>query len=84
MQKGKLLINLRHHRVRSALTTALKDLKWQVYEEIHCISSSGSTRLVDIFAIHQQSKRALVLDPTIRFERDVTQAEDVDREKKEI
>ena len=50
---------------------------------MNCMSS-GSTRRVDIIAIHQQSKRALVLDPTIRFERDVTQGEDVDREKKEI
>ena len=46
--------------------------------------SSGSTLKVDNISTHQQSKRALVLDPTICFERDVTQTQDVGKGKKEI
>ena len=83
-KKGELLINLRHHRVRSALATALKDLKWQVYEEIHCMSSSSSTGRVNIIDTSQPSKRALVLVTTIPFQGYITHAKYVDLGKIEI
>ena len=67
----------------SALANCLKDLKWLVYEDLHCMSSS-STLKVDNISKRQQSKRALVLDPTICFERDVTQTEDLGKGNKEI
>ncbi|KAJ4426387.1 hypothetical protein ANN_27201 [Periplaneta americana] len=53
-------------------------------EEVHCISSDGSFRWADIVAINGCLKRALVLDPTIRFERNLNQATEVDIEKKSI
>ncbi|KAJ4436563.1 hypothetical protein ANN_16596 [Periplaneta americana] len=82
--KGELLINARHHRVRHALALSLKTLNWEIHEEVHCISSDGSFRRADIIAINGRLKRALVLDPTIRFERNLNQATEVDIEKKSI
>ncbi|KAJ4434240.1 hypothetical protein ANN_22789 [Periplaneta americana] len=82
--KGELLINARHHRVRHALAISLKTLNWEIHEEVHCVSSDGSFRRADIIAINGRLKRALVLDPTIRFERNLNQATEVDIEKKSI
>ncbi|KAJ4435155.1 hypothetical protein ANN_23731 [Periplaneta americana] len=78
--KGELVINARHHRVRHALATSLKTLNWEIHEEVHCVSSDGSFRRAD----NGHLKRALVLDPTIRFERNLNQATEVDIEKKSI
>ncbi|KAJ4425674.1 hypothetical protein ANN_27870 [Periplaneta americana] len=80
--KGELLINARHHHVRHALATSLKTLNWEIHEEVHCVSSDGSFRRADIVAINGRLKRALVLDPTIRFERNLNQATEVGIEKK--
>ncbi|KAJ4427993.1 hypothetical protein ANN_24006 [Periplaneta americana] len=82
--KGELLINARHHRVRHALAISLKTLNWEIHEEVHCVSSDGSFRRADIIAINGRLKWALVLDPTIRFERNLNQATEVDIEKKSI
>ncbi|KAJ4450739.1 hypothetical protein ANN_02169 [Periplaneta americana] len=82
--KGELLINARHHRVRQALAISLKTLNWKIHEEVHCVSSDGSFRRADIIAINGRLKRALVLDPTIRFERNINQTTEVDIEKKTI
>ncbi|KAJ4448407.1 hypothetical protein ANN_10423 [Periplaneta americana] len=82
--KGELLINARHHRVRHALATSLKTLNWEIHEEVHCVSSDASFRRADIIAINGRLKRALVLDPTIRFDRNLNQATEVDIEKKSI
>ncbi|KAJ4451704.1 hypothetical protein ANN_03174 [Periplaneta americana] len=82
--KGELLINARHHRVRHALAISLKTLNWEIHEEVHCVSSDGSFRRADIIAINGRLKRALVLDLTIRFERNLNQATEVDIEKKSI
>ncbi|KAJ4430032.1 hypothetical protein ANN_22240 [Periplaneta americana] len=72
------------HRVRHALAISLKTLNWEIPEEVHCVSSDGSFRRADIIAINGRLKRALVLDPTIRFERNLNQATEVDIEKKSI
>ncbi|KAJ4435502.1 hypothetical protein ANN_18118 [Periplaneta americana] len=82
--KGELLINARHHRVRHALATSLKTLNWEIHEEVHCVSSDSSFRRADIIAINGRLERALVLDPTIRFERNINEATEVDIEKKSI
>ncbi|KAJ4432435.1 hypothetical protein ANN_21054 [Periplaneta americana] len=82
--KGELLIIARHQRVRHALAISLKTLNWEIHEEVHCVSSDGSFRRADIIAINGRLKRALVLDPTIRFERNLNQATEVDIEKKSI
>lgn len=82
--KGELQRNSRHHRVRSAIASFLRSKKWQVYEEVHCLSTEDSTRRVDIVAIDPKNKNGYVLDPTVRFENSLEQAEAVDREKQDI
>ena len=82
--KGELLRNNRHHRVRSSIATALRKAKWEVYEEVHCISEDGSNRRADIVAINRKTERGLILDPTVRMEQNVQQAIQVSEEKETI
>ncbi|KAJ4442577.1 hypothetical protein ANN_04164 [Periplaneta americana] len=82
--KGELLRNNRHHKVRSSIATTLRKAKWEVYEEVHCLAENGSTRRADIIAIDLRNQRSLILDPTVRFEKDDQQANNVNDEKKYI
>ncbi|KAJ4427832.1 hypothetical protein ANN_25611 [Periplaneta americana] len=82
--KGELLRNNRHHKVRSSIATTLRKAKWEVYEEVHCLAENGSTRRADIIAIDRRNQRNLILDPTVRFEEDDQQANNVNDEKKSI
>ncbi|KAJ4431874.1 hypothetical protein ANN_20480 [Periplaneta americana] len=41
---------------------------YEVYEEVGCVSSDGSTRRADIIIIDRQKDKDVILDPTIRFE----------------
>ncbi|KAJ4450598.1 hypothetical protein ANN_02024 [Periplaneta americana] len=83
-RKTELLRNNRHHKARTGIADVLKRRGWEVYEEIHCVSSLDSNRIADIVAIHRTQSKGLVLDPTIRFERDALQTQHVDEEKKSI
>jgi hypothetical protein len=58
--------------------------QWKVLEEVHCIGENDSTRRVDILFFQEQTKEGYIFDPTVRFEVDDQQAEEVDREKKSI
>ena len=82
--KGELLRNTRHHRVRSALASSLLSRNWDVYQEVHCISTCGSNRRADIIAINKKHHKAYILDPTVRFEKDSQQAIEVDLEKRAL
>ena len=81
---GELLRNARHHTIRSLIANALKNKGYTVFEEVHGISSAGSTRRIDIIAMKPPSREGYIIDPTIRFERDEHQPEEVDAEKKLI
>ncbi|KAJ4447204.1 hypothetical protein ANN_09206 [Periplaneta americana] len=83
-RKTELLRNNRHHKARAGIADVLKRRGWEVYEEIHCISSLDSNRRADIVAIHRTHSKGIVLDPTIRFETDALKAQHVDEEKKSI
>ncbi|KAJ4436422.1 hypothetical protein ANN_19055 [Periplaneta americana] len=83
-RKTELLRNNRHHKARTGIADLLKRRGWEVHEEVHCVSSLDSNRRGDIVAIHRTQSKGLVLDPTIRFERDALQAQHVDEEKKSI
>ncbi|KAJ4442515.1 hypothetical protein ANN_04102 [Periplaneta americana] len=83
-RKMELLRNNRHHKARTGIADVLKRRGWEVYEEIHCVSSLDSNRRADIVAIHRTQSKGIILDPTIRFERDALQAQHVDEEKKSI
>ncbi|KAJ4438505.1 hypothetical protein ANN_14450 [Periplaneta americana] len=69
---------------KTGIADVLKRRGWEVHEEIHCVSSLDSNRRTDIVAIHRTQSKGIILDPTIRFERDVLQAQHVDEEKKSI
>ncbi|KAJ4439498.1 hypothetical protein ANN_07622 [Periplaneta americana] len=83
-RKTELLRNDRHHKARTGIADVLKRRGWEVYEELHCVSSLDSNRRADIVAIHRTQSKGIVLDPTIRFERDALQAQHVDVERKSI
>jgi len=83
-EKGTLLRNARHHRIRKMIADGFRKTGLQVFEEVHCVSDTGSTRRLDIIAINTNKKSALVLDPTIRMETGVDQPESVNTEKKGI
>ncbi|KAJ4431217.1 hypothetical protein ANN_19814 [Periplaneta americana] len=54
------------HRVRSSISTALREAKWEMYEEVHCIPTGGSYRQADIVTIDRKRKRGLILHPIVR------------------
>ncbi|KAJ4431546.1 hypothetical protein ANN_20145 [Periplaneta americana] len=82
-KKGELLRNNRHHRARTAIANLLRNRGWEVHEEIHCVSEDDSRRRVDIIAINRRTQKAMVLDPTICFERDTNQALQINDDKRE-
>lgn len=81
---GSLLINSRHHQIRSLIAESLKATDMKVFEEVHCIAEDGSNRRIDIIAIDEIKKEAIVVDPTVRMENSKTQPQEVDSEKKTI
>ncbi|KAJ4444098.1 hypothetical protein ANN_05887 [Periplaneta americana] len=83
-RKGELLRNNSHHRVRGAIACLLRNKGWEVHEEVHCISEDDSHRRADIIAINRQQQKAIIIDPTIRMERELNQAYQVDQEKRAI
>ncbi|CAL8113238.1 unnamed protein product [Orchesella dallaii] len=76
---GELLRNERHHRIRRMLADELRNINYEVYEEVPTLD-----RRIDIIAIHHDTETALVLDPTIRMEMSCQQPTEVDLEKKSI
>lgn len=83
---GELLRNTRHHTIRNTIANAFRKRynTWEVHEEVHCLSSDGSTRRVDILLIERQTNKGIILDPTIRYEVNLNQPSEVDVEKKQI
>ena len=83
--KGSLLRNARHNRVRTMIADAFRGKDGQeVHEEVPCIATDDSSRRIDIIVIDRGKKQAWILDPTIRYEWNETQAKDVDEEKRTI
>ncbi|KAJ4445209.1 hypothetical protein ANN_07010 [Periplaneta americana] len=58
--------------------------EYEIYEEVGCIFSDGSTRRADIIIIDLQKDNSVILDPTIRFEMHEQQPQEVCREKQVI
>lgn len=81
-QRGHLLRNARHHRVRTMIANALKQAGLSVFEEVPCNAADGSSKRVDIIAFDNKTRKGWVLDPTIRFENGMSQPLDVDAEKR--
>ncbi|KAJ4430741.1 hypothetical protein ANN_19332 [Periplaneta americana] len=82
--KELLRIN-RHNTVRSLIAASIhQNASYEVYEEVGCVSSDGSTRCVDIIIIDRQKDKGVILDPTIRFEMHEQQPQEMCREKQVI
>ncbi|KAJ4428521.1 hypothetical protein ANN_24563 [Periplaneta americana] len=59
----------RHNTVRSIIANRLREHgEYEVYEEVQCLSTEGSTRRADIIIIDREKKTGLILDHTVRFE----------------
>ena len=81
---GELLRINRHNKVRSQIANCFRVTnKYEVFEEVHCISNTGSTKRADIVIIDKNNKKGYIIDPTVRFERGENQVHDVHLEKKE-
>lgn len=82
---GELLRINRHNTVRSLIAASIRqNASYEVYEEVGCVSSDGSTRRADIIIIDRQKDKGVILDPTIRFEMHEQQPQEVCREKQVI
>jgi hypothetical protein len=84
--RGELIRNKRHNDCRAKIAKAMKDVGFQIAEEVHGIAKQGSTRRIDIIAYDAATREGFILDPTVRFENGTSEAQslDVDKEKKEI
>ncbi|KAJ4443352.1 hypothetical protein ANN_05020 [Periplaneta americana] len=78
---GEALRNTRHHKERSAIAQALSNTGFT--EEVHGLSTTGSTRRIDMIAF-QDHRSGFVIDPTVRFETCKSQAQNVHMEKQFI
>ncbi|KAJ4431114.1 hypothetical protein ANN_19709 [Periplaneta americana] len=82
---GELLRINRHNTVRSLIAASIRqNASYEVYEEVGCVSSDGSTRRADIIIIDRQKDKGVILDPTIRFEMHEQQPQEMCREKQVI
>ncbi|KAJ4446795.1 hypothetical protein ANN_13493 [Periplaneta americana] len=82
-QHGTLVQNTRHHAIRELIAKSLAFF-YEVHQEVHCLAKDGSSRRVDIIAIDRGNDRAIITDPTVRFETEVEQPIAVNEEKKTI
>ncbi|KAJ4438880.1 hypothetical protein ANN_14833 [Periplaneta americana] len=78
---GEVLRNSRHHRIRSMIAEQFRPINYQVFEEVHGLADNGSTRRIDMIAIPPNNNNGYIIDPTVRFEKQKSQPEDVNREK---
>ncbi|KAJ4436465.1 hypothetical protein ANN_16496 [Periplaneta americana] len=75
----------KHNTVRSLIAASIRqNASYEVYKEVGCVSSDGSTRRADIIIIDRQKDKGVILDPTIRFEMHEQQPQEVCREKQVI
>jgi hypothetical protein len=79
-----LLRNSRHHRIRTTIANALRNVGLGVYEEEDCNSDAGSNRRVDIIAFDEGTRSGFAIHPTVRTESSQDQPEDVNTEKQGI
>ncbi|KAJ4447608.1 hypothetical protein ANN_09615 [Periplaneta americana] len=75
---GELLRINRHNTVRSLIAASIRqNASYEVYEEVGCVSSDGSTRRADII-IDRQKEKGIILDPSVRFEMHEQQPQEVE------
>ena len=75
----------RHHRVKHRLNSLLTSNGFTCFDEAWCTDSQGSEKRADIIAFENNTKKAYVIDPTVRFEtNDDDLDEKIQKEKDEI
>ena len=79
-----LFINQSHHRIKHVITNLLQLINFDCFEEVHAIDETGASRFADIVSFMKGCKKAYILDPTIRYEKNEDQARLVDKEKRNI
>lgn len=65
---NNLLINSRHHGVKNQVTELLQSKGFQCFEEVYALDTEGRSRFNNIIAFKPKSKKAYIIDPTIRYE----------------
>ncbi|KAJ4429799.1 hypothetical protein ANN_22003 [Periplaneta americana] len=66
-----------NNSVRSLIASSIRqNASYEVYKEVGCVYSDGSTRRADII-IDRQKDKGVILDPTIRFEMHEQQPQEV-------
>lgn len=83
-RQGELLRHNRHNKMVNNLATSLRENKWKVIVEFPCLSQDGSNRRVDIIAYDEESRNGFIIDPTVRYESDLLQPQNVNEEKQRI
>ena len=82
--KGYVLRIARHNQIRSLIAESLRKMGLTVVEEMICNATNGSIRRFDILAMDKNTHIGWIVDPTIRFEMNVQQADEVNKEKQSI
>ena len=74
----------RHHRVKHRLNSLLSQNGYTCFDEAWCTDSQGSEKRADIIAFANKSKKAYVIDPTVRFETSDDDLDEKIQEEKEM
>ena len=82
-RKGELLRTKRHHRVCDLIAEELRVAGLSATREDFVRTNEGDSRFSDIVAISNEGISGYILDPTIRFERDLQQPGAVNEEKRQ-
>lgn len=87
--RSELLRNSAHHKIRTATADLFRKKGWEVHEEVHCeaLTEDGGqqNRRVDIITIDRRNGKAMILDPTLRWEsNEENQDTNINNEKRAI
>ena len=75
----------RHHKLKYALAAMLRERGLQTIDEAGCSDASGGSRFIDILAFEPSpSRKAYIVDPTVRYEANEEINEIVQAEKAAI
>jgi len=71
----------RHDKVKHRITSLLQQKGFDCHEEVQCVDGQGSIRRADIVAFEQGTNRALIVDPSIRYETNGDMGKEVQDDK---
>ena len=74
----------RHHAVKHAIAELLRSKGFYTVDEAPCIDELGSRRFFDILAFDGNSRRAYIIDPTVRYKTNADVDQAVREEKRQI